>query len=187
MAQAPKKAGGKELSLALRLDKKTRFILDFVSRAKGQTITTVVERAIYEAASQVHVTDGENDFTWQDVWNEAEGARALKWATIKDLYPDYEEERRLNFARRHWPFFYTNDRLHTVQTLYVEVLWPRIDEFMQINDDNLQKNAWAAGEAMQEALRAAQIEAPEWPPKPKPKAKSDFGQASRELDDEIPF
>ncbi|RWI94686.1 MAG: hypothetical protein E5X33_28535 [Mesorhizobium sp.] len=187
MAQAPKKPGAKGESLALRLDKKTRFILDFVSRAKGQTITTVVERAIYEAAAQVHVTDGENDYTWQDVWNEAEGARALKWATIKDLFPTYEEERRLNFARRHWPFFYTNERMHTAQTLYVEVLWPKIDEFIQIGDDNLHKNAWAAGEAMQAALSAAQIEPPAWPPKTKQKG-GDFGPPpSRELDDEIPF
>lgn len=186
MAQAPKKPGKSE-SLAIRLDPKTRFILDFVSRAKGQTITTVVERAIYEAAAQVQVSDSENFYTWQDVWNETEGARALKAATIKDLFPTYEEERRLNFARRHWPFFYTNDRLHTVQTLYVEVLWPRIDEFMQIGDDNLQTNVWAAGEAMQAALSGAQLKPPEWPAQPKPKPKSDFGQASRELDDEIPF
>lgn len=186
MAQAPKKPSKSE-SLALRLDQKTRFILDFVSRARGQTITTVVERAIYEAASQVRVTDGENEYTWQDIWNETEGARALKAATIRELFPTYEEERRLNFARRHWPFFFTNERMHTVQTLYVEVLWPRIDEFIQIGDDNLQTNAWAAGEAMQEALRAAQIQAPEWPPKPKPKP-NDFGKSpSRDLDDEIPF
>lgn len=185
MAQAPKKPGKSE-SLAIRLDPKTRFILDFVSRAKGQTITTVVERAIYEAAAQVRVTDGDNDYSWQDVWNEAEGARALKLATIRELFPNYEEERRLNFARRHWPFFYTNDRLHTVQTLYVEILWPRIDEFIQFGDDKLREDAWAAGKAMQEALSAAQIEPPAWPPVPK-KRDNEFGKASRDLDDSIPF
>ncbi|MCF6118517.1 MAG: hypothetical protein EOS26_03290 [Mesorhizobium sp.] len=184
MAHAPKKTAKTE-SLAIRLDPKTRFILDFVSRAKGQTITTVVERAIYEAAAQVRASDGENDYSWQDVWNEAEGARALRAATIRDLFPTYEEERRLNFARRHWPFFYTNDRLHAVQTLYVEVLWPRIDEFIQLGDDKLQEDAWAAGTAMQEALRAAKIQPPEWPPKPK---SNDFGRPPKqELDDEIPF
>jgi hypothetical protein len=103
---------------------------------------------------------------------------------LSEIY-SYEEERRLNFARRHWPFFYTNDRAHTVQTLYVEVLWPRVDEFIQLGDDKLREDAWAAGRAMQEALRTAKIQPPEWPPKPK---ANDFGKPpSRELDDEIPF
>ncbi|MBN9552474.1 MAG: hypothetical protein J0H31_27375, partial [Alphaproteobacteria bacterium] len=154
MAQSTKKLTKTE-SLAIRLDPKTRFILDFVSRARGQTITTVVERAIYEAAAQVRAGDGQDDYTWQDVWSDSEGTRALRMAGIRDLYPSYEEERRLRFAQRHWPFFYTDERLGTIQTGYVDILWPRIDEFIQISDDNLTTNINAAAEAMQEALRNA--------------------------------
>ena len=47
--------GGKTQSLSLRLDPKTKFTLDFMARIRGQSITTVVERAIKEAAKNVGV------------------------------------------------------------------------------------------------------------------------------------
>ncbi len=45
--------GPKAMALLLRLDPKTRFILELTARIKGQSITTVVERAIKETATSL--------------------------------------------------------------------------------------------------------------------------------------
>lgn len=172
----------KSETLTIRLDPKTRFVLDYMSRLKGQTITTVVERAIVAAASNTPIPRGEYepDIVWQDIWDVSEGVRALTMATIPEMYPTYEEERRLAFAREHWPFFYASEKKEKLLNYYVDVLWPRIDQFVQLHDDRKHEDYFAAGEAMQDALRAARLEAPEWPiPKKSPKVMDD--------DQDIPF
>jgi len=183
------KRGGKTETLTIRLDPKTRFILEYLSRLKGQNITTVVERAIVTAASQETVFDpkfpGEPD-SWQRFWDVSEGCRALRMAERAEFFPTYEEERRLAFAKEHWPFFYTSQQKEMFLAYYVDVLWPRIDEFIQIHDDQKANDYFAAGKAMQAALRNAKLSAPEWPIQQKPKVP-EKPKPSRDLDDEIPF
>ena len=96
MTKAPTR-GGKTETLTIRLDPKTRFILEFVSRVKGQQLTTVIERAISEAADKVTVPDfarnhtkedGSYFFGWRDVWRVNEGERALLMAGHRELFPD---------------------------------------------------------------------------------------------------
>lgn len=183
--------GGKTETLTIRLDPKTRFILEYLSRLKGQNITTVVERAIVAAASQELVNDPQwpdSPDGWQRFWDVSDGCRALRMAARSEFFPTYEEERRLAFAKTHWPFFYTSEARGSFINHYIDVLWPRIDDFIQIHDDQKQSDYFAAGKAMQAALRAAQLAAPEWPipekakPPEKPKPTP-----NRELDDEIPF
>ncbi|MFE0233645.1 hypothetical protein ACFW0F_06890 [Brucella anthropi] len=178
-------------SLAIRLDPKTRFMLEFISRIKGQTITTVVERAITEHAENVRATmywpDGNSENVgWRDLWTISEGERALRLAMVREAFPSYEEEKRLEFTREHWEFFYTSKDMLTFQTFYVDVLWPRIDEFIQIGEDNISTDLFAAGKAMRDALKTAGLEAPEWPRQKKP-ASSGGSIPKRDLSDEIPF
>lgn len=163
MAREPK--GPKSESLTIRLDPKTRFVLEYVSRLKGQTITTVVERAILAAAEQEGVTDHflGGSLSWSDFWDVSDGVRALKMAERREFFPTYEEERRLLFCKEHWPFFYGSDDFTFYLNYYVDILWPRIDEFMQIHDDNRMTDYFAAGRAMQEALEGAKLKAPKWP------------------------
>ncbi|RWN91711.1 hypothetical protein [Mesorhizobium sp.] len=180
------KRGGKTETLTIRLDPKTRFILEYLSRLKGQNITTVVERAIMTAASHETVRDPkfpEEPDSWQRFWDVSDGCRALRMAERPEFSPTYEEERRLAFAKEHWPFFYASQQKETFLTFYVDVLWPRIDEFIQIHDDQKADDYFAAGKAMQGALRAAKLSAPEWPIHAKPKPSG----PPRDLDDEIPF
>ncbi|MEY9328267.1 hypothetical protein [Sinorhizobium fredii] len=182
MAKATTKTGKSE-TLTIRLDPKTRFILEFMSRVNGQTITTVVERAIVSAASKTTVSRGDEydaDVSWQDLWDVSEGVRALRLAKIPGLYPTYEEEKRLAFAEEHWPFFYSDTKKNRLLNFFVDVLWPRLDEFVQMHDDKKHEDYFAAGKAMQEALKGAKMEPPEWPPQKKPKSTID-------LTDDIPF
>lgn len=175
MAREPTR-GGKTETLTIRLDPKTRFILEYLSRLKGQNITTVVERAIVAAANQETVEDPawpEQPDGWQQFWDISDGVRALRIAARPEFYPTYEEERRLRFSQEHWPFFFTSEKYSRFLNHYIDVLWPRIDEFIEIHDDNKTRDYFAAGKAMQAALREAKLAAPEWP--------------TKKTEDEIPF
>ncbi len=158
----PKKVDGRTEILSVRLDPQTRFMLEFVARLRGQTITTVVERSIMEEASRVKTSDGKD--TWRTLWSVSEGERALNLARIQDVYPTYEEAQRLRFAEEHWPFFYSDKTKTRYLTHYVDILWPNIDHFISLFDATRDTNFWAAGEAMQDALAAALIQPPDWPP-----------------------
>ena len=189
MAKEPSR-GGKTETLTIRLDPKTRFILEYLSRLKGQTITTVVERAIVGAASQETVPDPNYPNQadgWQNFWDVSDGVRALRMAARPEFYPSYEEERRLAFAREHWPFFYQSEEKNRFINHYTDVLWPRIDEFLQLHDDKKSKDYFAAGEAMRGALSGAKLKAPDWPPQPQKAKPKPHGGVARDLDDEIPF
>lgn len=179
------KRPSKSESLTIRLDPKTRFMLEFVSRLRGQTITTVVERAISAAADGATIDNefGREPFTWRDYWSVYEGERALKIANESEMHPTFEEERTLAFCREFWPFFFIGNRNGEINTGYVEVLWSRIDEFVGLYEATKTTNYFAAGEAMKAALLAARVAPPDWPRKAAPAS----GGSSRELDDEIPF
>lgn len=187
MAREPTKAGKSE-TLTIRLDPKTRFVLDYLSRLKGQTITTVVERAIVTAASQDPIyIDEVGQVSWQYFWDVSEGARSINIARTADFFPTYEEEKRVAFCSEHWPFFFSTSDKKAFRYPFLNILWPRIDEFVDIHERTKEGgDYWAAGKAMQKALADAGIAAPDWPVKSRytpPKGKT--GAANPE--DEIPF
>ena len=202
MASEPKRQSKTEV-LSMRMDPKTRFLVDFIAKARGQSITTVVERAILEAADNVKV--GQSDKSWRSFWHLSEGVRSLLLANEQSLYPNYEDEYRLDFARQHWPFFYFDKDLKLLKPHMINVLWPRIDEFIEVWEATRAANYFLAGEVMGEALKKAGLNAPEWPPKvPKPKVAApppppppppppssggspSWEPAGGDLDDEIPF
>lgn len=192
MAREPKAA--KSETLTIRLDPKSRFVLEFLSRLKGQTITTVVERAIIAAASQESIPDPRHPQPdgWQYFWDVSDGVRALKMSSRPEFFPTYEEEKRLAFCREHWPFFWANRDRTTFLNHYVDVLWPRIDEFVQLHEDNRATNYYFAGDTMRKALSDARLRAPDWPvveKKPaEPKATVRPTETlPRDMDDDIPF
>ena len=174
-----KRRGLKSETLTIRLDPRTRFIVEFISRVRGQTITTVVERALAEAADRLTV-DGPlvSNATWQYYWDTCEGIRELKIAANPALFPTAEEERRLEFVRTHWPFFCTSPRCNEYLRHYIHILWPRINEYMERWESERTRDYYAAGAAMQKALEEARLESPEWPP--------DLEDDS-DIEDDIPF
>jgi hypothetical protein len=179
--------------LSMRMDTKIRFLLEALAKLRGQSITTVVERAILEVAD--HADFGHNK-TWRDYWHVSDGVRALKLAAAENLYPTYEDECKLAFARTHWPFFYMTSACTTHRVSYINIIWPRIEEMFGLWEMTKATDYFAAGKAMQRALEAADIAPPDWPikpEKPKPVAPSQNGGPSwdapkgGDLDDEIPF
>lgn len=182
------KKPSKSETLTIRLDPKTRFMLEFVARLRGQTITTVVERAIADAADDAKIVSYDGpDLTWKDFWSIEDGERALQIYGEPALRPTYDEERKLGFAKKHWPFFYTGESRKYLKTAFLEILWPRIDEFVTIDDEQKAKDYFAAGKAMQTALLDAKIAPPDWPANVKAPASKPSGGLSRDMDDDIPF
>ncbi|MBB3385523.1 MULTISPECIES: hypothetical protein [unclassified Rhizobium] len=169
MAVSLKKSSKSE-TLTIRLDPKSRFMLEFLSRLKGQTITTVVERAIADAANRETVlldnpfSANPDEKTWRDFWSVSDAERNLKLARLPDVHPTFEEERRLDFAKRWWQFFFVNAHAMIVDRQLADILWPQIDHFIEIEKDNQTTNVLAAGDAMAKALRGAGIEPPDWIP-----------------------
>jgi predicted transcriptional regulator len=178
-------------TLSLRLDPKTKFMLDFVSRVEGQSITTVVERAIRDVAGRVGIqSEWENGSkTWAHYWDASEGMRALQLYADADYPTTFEEDEILRFAKTHWPFFYTTDKATTLRRPFVDLLWPKIGEYLAVWQNQRHQNYWAAGQAMKADLVAAQVQAPDWPIPPTKPAQSKPTRESfaADLDDEIPF
>lgn len=185
-------------SLTIRLDPKTRFMLEMIAKMRGQTITTVVERAIHEAATSASFWSERQreNIDWRNLWDVSDGVRALQMAREPAVFPSYEEERRLAFADEHWPFFYTADTRKMFRRAYLDILWPRIDEFVQMHVDGRSADYFGAGNAMAKALLEAGVAPPEWPPGksgggfssgPRQQSSSPREDFTADLDDEIPF
>jgi hypothetical protein len=182
--------------LSMRMDPRIRFIVEFLARVRGQSISTVVERAIQEVADATLIPDpvtGEGK-KWRDYWDVNDGIRFLKLASDANAFPSFEEEAKVEFTRVHWPFFYTDRYYRNYRNGYIEILWPRIDEFMEIWRKTKSTSYFAAGEAMRQALSDAGVAAPDWPqkrvetkPTPVSAATSRTQSIANDLDDEIPF
>lgn len=193
MAMEPKRMT-KTQSLSLRLDPKTKFILDFMARIRGQSITTVVERAIKETASQIGVGPEQDEYgnrtgprIWSDFWDASEGVRTLKLLAEPDYPTTYDEDELRAFTLAHWQFFHIDSSGDKPRRGFVEILWPSIDRYLQIWQEKKTENYWAAGEAMVADLSAAGVATPEWPPKTQKKSSLNAETSGDDLDDEIPF
>lgn len=175
--------GTKTQTLSLRLDPKTRFILDFMSRIKGQSITTVVERAIKEAAGHTGFPEFDErgkrieHVTWSNFWDPSEGIRALNLLADERYPTTYDEDELRAFTTAHQEFFYSDTTCSRPRRAIVEVLWANMERYLKIWREKKSEDYWAAGEAMAADLSAARVKSPVWPPKPE----------SGDFDDEIPF
>jgi hypothetical protein len=175
----PKKdRGAKTETLSLRLDPKTKFILEFVARINGQTLTTVVERAIRASCDRVTIGSG-TTYNWESFWDSDEGVRTLKLLACAYYPSSYDEDDLRRFTEAHWEFFYTSQDADTPHRAFVQILWSRIEDYRRIWHDQREKDYWAAGKAMAGDLSSAKVKAPSWPRPPDSK--------KNERDDEIPF
>jgi hypothetical protein len=174
------------------MDPKTRFVVEFLARIRGQSISTVVERAIQEAADNttIKIDDqfSNNSYynTWKDYWHVSEGVRFLMVASGKNLYATFDEEYKVSFTKTHWPFFYLSQKCDQYKEWSIEVLWPQIDEFVDLWTRTKTTDYFAAGKAMQEAIGQAGLKAPDWPIK-LVEAPASKKTPVNDLDDDIPF
>jgi hypothetical protein len=163
-----KERGTKSQTLSLRLDPKTKFTLEFVARIKGQTLTTIVERAIRESCDRVTIGnpsrgDFEENFTWQSFWDPEEGIRTLKLLACEHYPSTYDEDDLSEFTKAHWQFFYASNKAKVPHRTFVAILWPKIDDYRRIWHEQRDSDYWAAGNAMASALSAAKVAPPTWP------------------------
>lgn len=178
-------------SLSLRLDPKTKFILEFVARINGQSITTVVERAIKAWADDVRIPEFDShgnqvdSVNWKSFWDPNEGVRTLKLLASESYPTNYEEDELREFTLIHWEFFYTDPGGRSPRRTFLEILWPDIQRYLDIWRKQTRGNFWAAGEAMKASLSAANVASPHWPRKITKAASA--SKPPGELDDEIPF
>jgi uncharacterized protein (DUF1778 family) len=166
---APENRRAKTQTLSLRLDPKTRFVLEFMARFRGQAITVVVERAIKQSAGEVieahYDSQGRkiSEKNWEDFWDHEEGVRTLKLLAHSGFPSTYEEDEIRRFTLDHSVFFYVDRHGEAPHRANITVLWPRLDKYLEIWRQTKSKDYWAAGKAMAADLEAAQIAAPEWP------------------------
>ncbi|MBK8909460.1 MAG: hypothetical protein IPM60_16780 [Rhodospirillales bacterium] len=186
------------MTLSLRLDPKTKFILDFVSRIKGQNITTVVERAIKETADGTGIGPRFDEFgseigqeTWSKFWDPSEGVRTLKLIACPYYPTTFDEDELKAFTDAHREFFYVGSRGNEPRRAFVDILWPKIEDYLAIWREKKSTDYWAAGEAMKADLGVARVQAPDWPTKPKlperPAAPARTPASEPDLEDDIPF
>lgn len=188
MATDPKRKSVKSETLTIRLDPKTRFMLEFISRLRGQTITTVVERAISDAADRAEVEFGNRQATWREFWNVSDGVRALNLARVPALYPTYEEEKLFSFAMEHRIFFMAPsfDNEYVPSDKYMDLLWPKIKEYQDLWDRTKHTDYWAAGEEMKRDILNANVQPPAWPPR-SPISSKNTDEKPNTPNDDIPF
>jgi hypothetical protein len=188
---ADSKRGGKTEVLSIRMDPKTRFVVEFIARIRGQSITTVVERSLQETADRTTVSEPDSfgnqiDKTWRDYWHVSEGVRWLTVASDPQLYSTFEEEYKVAFTKTHWPFFYNSSKKESFKEWSIEVIWPRVDEFVELWTRTKAVDYFAAGKAMQRAISEAGLKPPDWPVKVA-ETPAQSKRQNTDLDDEIPF
>jgi hypothetical protein len=164
ISMAKEVKGPKTESLTIRMDPKTRFMMDCIARIRGQTITTVIERSVAAAAAQETMTYRGKAITWQHLWDLSDGIRSLMMAEVPELFPTYQEEKRLKFAAEHAVFFYRKGQRDLFKDWNIDVIWPRIDEFVEMHEKLQITDYFATGKEMCAALREANIDPPQWPP-----------------------
>lgn len=112
------------------------------------SITTFVERAIWEASSKVVVSktlfkvEDENtsskstlfdNLDWTDFWDPDEGLRTIKLLNSPNMqqFTSYEEDQLLLFIKEHWFFFSSSEDLIDISREHVNALWPTINEDLE--------------------------------------------------------
>lgn len=182
-------ARAKSQNLSLRLDEKTRFVLEFVARVRRQSITTVVEEAIRIVGAKtevggVHENEGH---TWLDYWDVSEGVRTMLMLADRDVPSNYEDDEKRDFIERHIEFFSDKNSLKRPTKMNVDVLWPHMDRFMERWRDLKHSDPNQVGREMADVLEHAGIEPPQWPRATKEPPAPVSSGGSFELDDDIPF
>ncbi len=157
-----RKKDRKTETLSLRLDPKTKFMLEFVARINGQTLTTIVERSIRSSLGAVH-TGGNIPRDWTHFWDPQEGIRTLKLLQCNEYPTTPDEDDLKKFVTIHWPFFYASRTFEEPHRVYVEILWPKIAQYRRIWGERRNRDFWAAGDAMAATLSAAKVQPPEFP------------------------
>lgn len=183
------KRGAKTESLSLRIDPKTKFVLDFMVRVRGLRITDLIEQAIKDYAEKTTIGgtwQSEEGKSWLHYWHPEEGVRTIKLIMDSDVKTSFEEDEIVDFVNQHHEFFLTGHAQHRQPTtVFIQVIWPNIYDYLEHWRENKATDRWSTGMRMLQAIKAAGMKGPEWPRMSKAAVPATFQR--EELDDEIPF
>ena len=118
--------------------------------------------------------------TWKDFWDISEGVRALRVAREPELFPTYEEEKRLDFAKQHSNYFFDDYGHYVPNRQMIDLLWPNIDELIELHEKTRNKDYFAAEKRMRRIILDAGVR----PPKSKSGVRA---EEEVDPDDDIPF
>src|SRR4029077_6766594 len=113
-----------------------------------------------------------------------EGVRTINIVFDKDIRTNFEEDEIADLIEQHSEFFLTGTgQSRKPLSAFVQVLWPKMSEYLEHWRENKSHNRWATGELMLQAIKSAGMRGPDWPrgSKPTPPVKIS------DMDDEIPF
>lgn len=180
----------KSETITLRVDPKTKFMIEFLARLDSQTITAVVDAAIRERADSRGIQvdyDSLNHVAvvryWSEFWDPSEGIRSLKLLAEQNYNSNAEEDEIRQFALSHWQFFYTDPEGQNPRRAFVDILWPSLPHLIELWHKQKCVDYWVAGKEIKKILTAAGIASPAWPPKTEISARP----PTNDLDDDIPF
>jgi len=160
MAEEKQKGDRKTETLTVRISPQTKFLIEFLGRLLGQSLTTVVERALAEAAQRAtFMAKNGTQRHWSDFWYDSEAARELQMAGEPNLHSPYSHRKRREFAEQLWPFFFKDKNCVDVNEAYATVLYPVIDEFKYIYEEK--HSLEDAGRAMAKYLQDAGLDPPD--------------------------
>jgi hypothetical protein len=179
------KRGGRTESLSLRIDPKTKFILEFMVRITSIRITDLIEKAIKDYADKTTTSD-EYPNTWLHYWHPEDGIRSLSMLMDDTLPSTYEEDEIADFVKQHKRFFFISDDIRKPMQAFIQVLWPDINHYVEHWRDHKASNRWATGELMLAAIKRADMKGPDWPIVAKP-TESVIAKTIGPIDDDIPF
>jgi len=178
----------KTQTLSLRLDPKTRFVLEFLAKLNRHSITTIVEDAIKRQGARTKLDPfDEESKTWRDFWDISEGVRQILMLAEKEIPSDYEDDELREFIKWHIEFFSETNELSNPDRINVEILWPSIEQYLTTWNETRRTDPWAAGKAMANAIASAGVEPPKWPRDKKEPPAPKVPDIIRDMDDEIPF
>ena len=102
---------------------------------------------------------------------------------------DYEDDERRVFIEWHIEFFSETNELSNPERTNVDILWPKIDKYIELWNETKRIDPWAVGHEMADDLQASSVPPPSWPRNSKepPKPKEPVDPYSSSLDDEVPF
>lgn len=132
-----KKGDGKSQTFTIRLDDRTRFMIDFVTRITGQSITGFIQKSITDAAKPIHSNEYSRS-NWHDFWHPIEGFRTLfviMDESIRASHITPDEEDLIRFVEK-YPYCFMDEAEGGEMYLAsdkIEILWPDIDDFRNRN------------------------------------------------------
>lgn len=149
--------------MSLRLDSRTKFLVEYWSQCVHQSDTAFVTMAVERYARDLANEHGHSP---KACFHPHRGVREVRLGLLDDYPLDDVRARRRDFVMQHRAFFLTQVGDHYQANVpFIETLWDvdgktNLDEYM----NGWAEDFWAPGKLMAERLRSRGLEAPVWPP-----------------------